>query len=296
VNSAKTSEDESHLHDTGPSDEANDIRTSVRKGYAKIVRKGAGCCPPGTIVCGTDSPADSISKQIGYSKNELRSVPEGANLGLGCGNPVALGYLKAGETVLDLGSGAGLDCFLAAQKVGESGKIIGVDMTPEMVERARANAAMGGYKNVEFRLGEIESLPVADNDVDIVISNCVINLSPDKKNVFKEAFRVLKPGGRMIVSDIVLSKPLPSLIKDSVEAYVACVSGAMVREEYLKCVEGAGFQGVKIIEEARFPLDCLIGDPVIKGIIEESNLTPDNLNEIAATIVSLKIEAHRAKA
>jgi SAM-dependent methyltransferase len=288
-------EDESKPHDPGVPDQADEIKKSVREGYAKIVQDAAGCCPPGTSVCPTDGVADSISEQIGYSDDELRSVPEGANLGLGCGNPVALGYLKAGETVLDLGSGAGLDCFLAAQKVGESGKIIGVDMTPEMVEKARANAEKGKYENVEIRLGEIESLPVADNDVDVVISNCVINLSPDKRNVFREAFRVLKPGGRMIVSDIVLSKPLPSLIKDSVEAYVACVSGAMVREEYLKCVEGAGFQDVKIIDEARFPLNCLLGDPIIKGIIEESKLTPDDLNEIAATIVSLKIEAHRAK-
>lgn len=272
---------------------AKEIKRSVREGYKKVARNGAACCGPRTKVSATSGLADSLSEKVGYSKDELKSVPEGANLGLGCGNPVALGSLKPGETVLDLGSGAGLDCFLAAQIVGESGKVIGVDMTPDMLEKAKVNAENGGYNNVEFRLGEIEELPVADGDVDVVISNCVISLSPDKSRVFKEAFRVLKPGGRMIISDIVISKSLPDCIKDSVEAYVGCLSGAIMRDEYLKCIEGAGFQNLKVLGETRFPLDCLVNDPTVKGIIEASTLPPEILEEVAKTIISLKIEAHR---
>jgi len=167
----------------------------------------------------------------------LKSVPDGANLALGCGNPVAFASLKEGETVLDLGSGAGLDCFLAAKKVGEKGRVIGVDMTPEMIDRARENARRGKYRNVEFRLGEIENLPVGDNTVDAIISNCVINLSPNKGRVFEEAFRVLKLGGRLMISDIVLLKGLPEVIKKNVKAYIGCVSGAMMKDKYLKLMK-----------------------------------------------------------
>ncbi len=181
-----------------------------------------------------DAAASSSSQQIGYSKNELSSVPEGADLNLGCGNPVALASLKEGETVIDLGSGGGLDCFLASKKVGAKGKVIGIDMTAEMLERARANAKKGGYKNVEFRLGEIENMPVADNTADIIISNCVVNLSPDKQRVFNEAYRVLKPKGRLMISDMVLLKELPDRVKSSVLAYVGCVAGADSKEDYLR--------------------------------------------------------------
>jgi arsenite methyltransferase len=174
-------------------------------------------------------------------------VPEGANLGLGCGNPVALATLKKGETVLDLGSGAGFDAFLSANRVGKTGRVIGVDMTPEMMETACENAKKGGYKNVEFRLGDIESLPVDDNSIDVIISNCVINLSPDKPKVFKEAFRALKPGGRLMVSDIVLLKELPASLKESAEAYVGCVAGASKKDEYLKMIKDAGFKSVKAV-------------------------------------------------
>ncbi|MDD5289463.1 MAG: arsenite methyltransferase [Dehalococcoidales bacterium] len=183
----------------------------------------------------------------GYSPDDLRSVPEGANLGLGCGNPVALASLKKGEVVLDLGSGAGFDAFLSANRVGKTGRVIGVDMTPEMLETARENAKKGGYKNVEFRLGDIESLPVDDNSVDVIISNCVINLSPDKPAVFKEAYRVLKSGGRLMVSDIVLLKELPASLKESAEAYIGCVAGASKKDEYLKMVKDAGFKSVKAV-------------------------------------------------
>ncbi|MFC2071348.1 arsenite methyltransferase [Chloroflexota bacterium] len=176
----------------------SDVKKIVRAGYAEIAKKGSSCCSCGPSCCDSTDIAEEVSKQIGYSEKDLQAVPEGANLGLGCGNPIAHASLKEGETVLDLGSGAGFDCFLAAQKVGKNGRVIGVDMTPEMLERARENARKGDYANVEFRLGEIENLPVADNTVDVVISNCVINLSPDKQRVFNEVCRVLKPLGSRI--------------------------------------------------------------------------------------------------
>ena len=271
----------------------NDIKKTVKEGYAKIAREENTCCSPGSTVCGGASLAEDVGRTIGYSDDELRSAPQGANLGLGCGNPVALASLQDGETVLDLGSGAGFDCFLAAQRVGKTGKVIGVDMTPAMVEKARRNAKRGGYENVEFRLGEIENLPVADNSVDAVMSNCVINLSPDKERVFEDAFRVLRSGGRMMISDVVITKVLPAFIKDSIEAYIGCVSGAMMRDEYLDCIKAAGFQGVKVIGETPFPFDCLIDDPTVKAIIENEKVTAEEAKEIARTIISLKVQGEK---
>ena len=210
-------------------------------------------------------------------------------MGLGCGNPVALASLKKGETVLDLGSGAGFDCFLVADRVGKKGKVIGVDMTPEMLERARENARKGNYENVEFRLGEIENLPVADSSVDAVISNCVINLSPDKKRVFQEAFRALKPGGRLMVSDIVLLKELPEAIKNSIQAYVGCLAGATMKDEYLKTIKAAGFQKVKIVEETSFPIDYMANDPTAIAILKDANLSLDKVKESLSSVLSIKV-------
>ncbi len=229
-----------------------DIKQAVRESYAKIAKEGGSCCCDSDDPCCDSNAAQIMSKAIGYSDDEMNAVPEGANLGLGCGNPVAIASLKEGEVVLDLGSGAGFDCFLAANKVGEKGSVIGVDMTPEMIARARENAEKGDYKNVEFRLGEIENLPVADSFVDIIISNCVINLSPDKNRVFAEAFRVLKPGGRVMVSDIVLDRELPESLKNSVEAYAGCIAGASLKSDYLQYIQVAGFKNIKIAGETNF--------------------------------------------
>jgi SAM-dependent methyltransferase len=265
------------------------IKEFVKDRYANIARKGSSCCEPAPSCCGDTDMAGAISQQIGYSDEELKSTPEGANLGLGCGNPIALASLKEGETVLDLGAGAGFDCFLAANQVGDSGKVIGIDMTPEMVEKARENAKKGNYTNVEFKLGEIENLPVAEDSVDIIISNCVINLSPDKPKVFKEAFRVLKPGGRLMVSDIVLLKDLPDFVKESIDAYVSCVSGALLKEDYLAAIKNAGFQDVEIIDETSFPSDFLNLDPLVEQIKSYIKISSEEIKDIASSVVSIKV-------
>jgi SAM-dependent methyltransferase len=266
------------------------VKKIVREGYAKIARDESSCCAPSSSSCGCGDVTEVISKEMGYSDDDLNAVPDGANLGLGCGNPVALASLKEGETVLDLGSGAGFDAFLAAKKVGSEGKVIGVDMTPEMIEKARGNAEKGGYENVEFRLGEIENLPTGDNSVDVVISNCVINLSPDKKSVFNEAFRVLKPGGRLMVSDIVLLKELPDFVKNSVEAYIGCLSGAILKDEYISTIKNAGFADIDIIDESTYPVKFLANDPTATAIIERLNITPDEIDDIGKSIASIKVK------
>ena len=266
-----------------------EIRKIVREGYAKVLKQDSSCCAPLQSCCGSPDLTQDMSKQIGYTEEELKAVPEGANLGLGCGNPVALASLREGETVLDLGSGAGFDCFLAAGRVGNKGRVIGVDMTPEMLEKARDNARKGNYGNVEFRLGEIESLPVADNSVDAVISNCVINLSTDKKRVFSEAFRVLKPGGRLMISDIVLLKELPDFVKNSIQAYIGCVSGAMLKDEYVGAIREAGFQDVKIIGETVFPVDLMANNPTVKEILDNLRILPEKIGEVASSVISIKV-------
>jgi SAM-dependent methyltransferase len=268
------------------------IRKQVRKRYGKIAETSSSCCPPSTSTCGCDTQSTvDMSKIIGYSDNEINSVPEGANLGLGCGNPTALASLKEGERVLDLGSGAGFDVFLAAKKVGKTGKVIGVDMTPQMLDKARANAQKGKYANVEFRLGEIENLPVADSSVDVVISNCVINLSPDKKRVFEEAFRILGPNGRLMVSDIVLLEELPEVVRKNAEAYGACVAGAEIKSKYLGLIEKAGFRDVKVVEETNFPIEDVLNEPSVKKILKSMRLSSEQLKKLEKSVVSIKVSA-----
>lgn len=221
----------------------NKIKQIVKKHYGKIAG-GGGCCSCG---CGNQTDNEKIAKSIGYSDEEIKSAGE-ANLGLGCGNPTGMGEIKEGEMVLDLGSGAGFDCFLAAKKVGQTGKVIGVDMTEEMVERAKDNAKKQGYDNVEFKLGDIENLPIEDNSIDVVISNCVVNLAPDKSKVFKEVYRVLKKGGRMYISDIVLLNDLTQKQKEDEDLIAGCVAGALLKDDYLKIIKDAGFE-VRILSE-----------------------------------------------
>jgi ubiquinone/menaquinone biosynthesis C-methylase UbiE len=275
-----------------------EVQKTVRERYGKLAKESnSGCCGGSCTTskispcCGNSSTeAESISKKIGYTDADIQAVPEGANLGLGCGNPIALASLKKGEIVLDLGSGGGFDCFLASEKVGAKGKVIGVDMTAEMLDKARENARNTGYKNVEFRLGEIENLPVADNSVDVIISNCVINLSNNKKRVFQEAFRVLKPGGRLMVSDIVILKELPDFIRESIDAYIGCVAGALQKSEYLKVIKAAGFEKVKVIDEAVYPLDCFLDDPAAKVIMTDLKITPEQAKDVSASVASVKVQ------
>ncbi|MGD0496229.1 MAG: arsenite methyltransferase [Candidatus Bathyarchaeia archaeon] len=270
--------------------EEENVKKMVREGYAKIAKKQKSCCDTRTSCCSNGSDVSKeITKRIGYTEEEIGSVPEGANLGLGCGNPVALASLKKGQTVLDLGSGGGFDCFLAANRVGKGGKIIGVDMTPEMVDKARENARKGKYGNVEFRLGEIENLPVADGTVDVVISNCVINLSPNKKRVFEEAFRALKPNGRLMVSDIVLLKQLPEIIRRNVQAYIGCLSGAEMKDKYLQMIRDAGFKEVKVVEENYFPIENMANDPTAQAIVKTSQMPLDKLKKLENTVSSVKV-------
>jgi SAM-dependent methyltransferase len=271
--------------------EGKDIRKEVKERYGDVAKSGSTCCGPSPSCGGAGSNAESIGRAIGYSEEELKAVPEGANLGLGCGNPTALASLQQGETVLDLGSGAGFDAFLAAEKVGEKGRVIGVDMTEEMIDRARENARRGPYPNVEFRLGEIESIPVGDAEVDVVISNCVINLSPEKPKVFREAFRVLKPGGRIMVSDIVLERELPDFIRSSVEAWTGCIAGADLKEDYLAAIGDAGFEEVEVVGEAGVPFDLVANDPTARAIMEKMRLSRDEAERIADTVVSVKVMA-----
>ena len=232
-------------------DESADVRSVVREKYGAIAHGvSAGCCD---VACGCNGgDVALVARTIGYDATQAAAAPEGANLGLGCGNPLAYAAVRPGEVVLDLGSGAGFDCFLASREVGPSGQVIGVDMTPAMIERARANAAKHGARNVEFRLGEIEHLPVADASVDLIISNCVLNLSPDKPQVFREAFRALKPGGRMLVSDLVLLRPLSPELKRNVDLYVGCVAGAALESEYLAMMREAGFARVEEVKKSRY--------------------------------------------
>lgn len=257
----------------GNNNGGDSVRAKVREGYAEIARSGqwsgvqltglavsqsagSGCCGGGGCCGPTTLTADEVAGAVGYDKSDLNGLPEGANLGLSCGNPTALASLKPGEVVLDLGSGGGFDCFVAGPKVGASGRVIGVDMTPDMLSRARQNTAAyqkhSGLDNVEFRLGEIENLPVADASVDVVISNCVINLSPDKPRVWREIARVLKPGGRIAVSDLALLKPLPESVVADIEALVGCVAGAVLIEQFRADAEAAGLADIQLTPKPEY--------------------------------------------
>lgn len=223
------------------------VRKAVRKQYGKVAKSGQTGCGCTTSCCGdVSADAKTAAMKLGYSRNEINDVPDGANMGLGCGNPQAIAEIKPGDTVLDLGSGGGFDCFLAAKAVGGRGHVIGVDMTAEMISKARQNAQKAGYENVEFRLGEIENLPVADASVDVIISNCVINLSPEKSKVFQEAFRVLKPGGRLAVSDIIATADIPEQLKNDMALLTSCMSGASTVEDIRHMLTDAGFTAIEI--------------------------------------------------
>jgi ubiquinone/menaquinone biosynthesis C-methylase UbiE len=226
----------------------DEIRQEVRKRYTDIAKSDSARCGCSPSCCTPqDLSIKDLSAKLGYTSQEINSVPDGANMGVGCGNPQAIAMLKEGETVLDIGSGGGFDCFLAAKQVRDKGHVIGVDMTPDMISKARENAQKGNYTNVEFRLGEIEYLPVADNAVDVIISNCVINLSPDKSQVFREAYRVLKPGGRLAISDVVAIQELPEVMRNDVEKYTGCIAGAATIDELKAILEQVGFVNIKIL-------------------------------------------------
>jgi len=274
----------------GPDPET--IKTAVRRRYGAIAAQGGSCCgtqPTTSKVCGCSDP----SLELGYQLEDLAAAPDGANLGLGCGNPVALASLKEGEVVLDLGSGAGFDAFLASRRVGPRGRVIGVDMTPEMLQRARDLAAKHGFSNVEFRQGDIEALPVASGLVDAIISNCVINLATDKTRVFQEAFRVLKPGGRLMVSDLVLLKPLPRAMRQNLDAYAACLAGALMKEDYLEAMRAAGFAQVEVVGESGYDFGNPTPDQVARLQAIDPTLTAKDIKVAAGSVASIKVSATR---
>jgi len=272
------------------------IKIAVRERYAGFATQNQSCCSTSSSCgCAPDSDPGAASLGLGYGAQDLAAVPEGANLGLGCGNPVALASLNPGETVLDLGSGAGFDAFLASKQVGPEGRVIGVDMTPQMIERATALAKTHGYANVEFRLGDIESLPVADGSVDAIISNCVVNLATDKRRVFREAFRVLKPGGRLMVSDLVLERPLPEAITQDMDAYGACIAGALLQTDYLAAIQAAGFEGVSVAGERRYGLDMFSPELLEAAQRRYPELSSEALESAAGAVRSIQVEATKSK-
>ena len=272
------------------------VKQSVVETYGKLAKhsKGSlfsklfGCCDVST-------QANQVGQKIGYSNEELSSVPEGANLGVGCGNPSSLTTMKEGDTVIDLGSGAGFDAFIVSKIVGETGKVIGIDLADEMLALARKNAKKGNYKNVEFVKGDIEQLPLESNVANHVISNCVINLSQRKAQVYKEAYRVLKPGGTLAVSDIVLEKDLPDFVKNSLAGHIACISGAEKLDTYLQYVKDAGFEEIKIESKTEFPLELMLTDPQLQKIAKEMNfdLNSEEAKDIASRVKSISLTARK---
>ena len=271
----------------------DEIKKKVRERYAGAATSAASCCGPSPCGCGeTSLNKDSESLKVGYTSEDLAKVPEESNLGLGCGNPAALAGLKKGETVLDLGAGAGIDCFLASNTVGPSGRVIGVDMTPEMIARARANAAKMGVAHVEFREGRLESLPVEDGTVDAVTSNCVINLVPDKPRVFAEIARVLKPGGRLVISDVVLDGRLPEAVERDVYAYVGCVSGATLREDYFGQLSAAGLGPAEILSDVDYLAGLVASAPAEAAALVDR--TGVRWEDLAGKVRSITFRARKA--
>ena len=273
------------MQDAKRPESSDEVRDMVQKGYARVAEQ-ASTCERGILPHATE-----VSRKIGYTETQLASVPDGANLGVGCGNPTAIDTLRPGEVVVDLGSGAGMDAFLAAKQVGPTGRVIGVDMTDAMLERARENAKKSGCTNVEFRKGTIEDLPVEGESVDAIISNCVINLSPEKDKVYREAYRVLRPGGRIMVSDIVLERPLPAEILQSVDAYLGCVGGASLRSVYLRTIEEAGFREVRITREARFTDAIALDDPQVREAMDRFGITLEQVKDYLDAVTSLHLFA-----
>lgn len=264
----------------------------MRDRYGRAATEETGCCEPSCCGDTAERTAEEISQAIGYSDADLAGIPEEANLGLGCGNPTAIASLAEGQVVLDLGSGAGIDCFLAAKQVGPTGKVIGVDMTPEMLERARANADKSDFDNVEFRLGEIEALPVADASVDVIISNCVLNLSTDKVRVLAEAHRVLKPGGRMVVSDMVSERPVPAILEGNLSAAAGCLP--TFRDHYLEQFRAAGFSDVRISDEKPYPDTLILRDPGVQEFLKDNPGDVAELTAFAGSIAGAHFEATKA--
>jgi SAM-dependent methyltransferase len=271
---------------TTPCSCGSDVRGAVAERYTEFAGGGAEAA--------LGVGADDIARRIGYDEAQLAALPEGANLGLGCGNPLALAGVRAGEVVVDLGSGAGIDAILAARTVGPAGRVIGVDMTDAMLDKARANVAAMRLDNVEFRKGYIESLPLDDGSADVLISNCVINLSPDKRAVFAEAFRVLRPGGRLAVSDLVLARELPPQVRNQVEAYVGCVAGAMLRDDYLAAIRAAGFASVEVLGESSYADVISLQSPAVAQVAAAAGLTPEQVADAADAVRSLKVVARKA--
>lgn len=269
-----------------------DVRKAVRERYARAATTTESCCGPTCCDGEETSTMEGAARAIGYTDAELASLPEDANLGLGCGNPTAIASLKPGDVVLDLGSGAGIDCFLAAAQVGPEGRVIGVDMTPEMIERARQNAKRAGHANVEFRLGEIEALPVADATVDVIISNCVLNLSPERHRALAEAHRVLKPGGRIVVSDLVSDLGVPDVVAGSLDAVAGCLPTP--RETYLDQFRAAGFADVRITEEKRYPSEYILSDPGVRAFLREHPEATAELQGFASGIYGAHFEGSKA--
>lgn len=270
---------------------ATEVRQAVRERYARAATESTGCCEPSCCGGGEKSAATAgeISASIGYTAEQLADLPADADLGLGCGNPTAFASLEPGQTVLDLGSGAGIDCFLAAKQVGPTGRVIGVDMTPEMVDRARANADRGRYENVEFRLGEIEALPVADATVDVIISNCVLNLSTNRPRALAEAHRVLRPGGRLVVSDMVSDHAVPTPLQNDLDAVAACLPTP--REAYLQEFRDAGFADVRITSEKPYPVSWILDDQGVRAFVTEHPGARAELERFAASIFGAHFEA-----